>query len=117
MTPIGVVTSIPTDPPKTGAAAASFESTVGLALEFTGKASAGAGTLTLLRWFSGLPAPAWRPWKEDRPIVVDSARSGGFFSGVQVIGQYNSAHWLLLSEGGATIDDCYCAQADYKRLS
>lgn len=114
MKPIGVVTSIPTDPPTVGAAVDSFESTVGVALEFTGYASAGAGTLTLLRWFPSLSA--WRPWKEDRPIEVDSGLHGGFFSGVMIIGQYNSAHWLLWSEGGATIDSAHAAQADYKRL-
>jgi hypothetical protein len=47
-------------------------------LQITGEASAGAGSLYLLRWNATLEE--WRIYMEDRPIVVDSSALGGFFS-------------------------------------
>ncbi len=118
MKTIGVVTAIPAPgtKPGTGAAISSFHTTQSTALEITGKCSAGAGDLVLLRWHGDIGSSGeWRPWKQDRPITADAAATAGYFSGVYYLGTYLSNHWLILRPGGVTLTDCYAQDADYQR--
>ena len=47
-------------------------------LQITGDASAGSGSLYVLRWNADLAE--WRPYMEDKPIAVNSAALNGLFS-------------------------------------
>jgi len=76
---IAIKTSIPATAPAATSGAFSVSSIDSENwLQITGEASAGAGSLYLLRWNATLEE--WRIYMEDRPIVVDSSALGGFFS-------------------------------------
>ena len=68
-------------------------------LEITGKATAGSGSLYLLRWFDDLQE--FRPWREYHNISVDSAALGGYFSASYLIPQGNE--YFLLFDPAAAI--------------
>ena len=77
---IGIKTTIPATAPAATSGALTFSSIDPVNwLQVTGAASAGSGSLYLLRWNADLEE--WRPYQEDKPIAVDSATLGGFFSG------------------------------------
>lgn len=76
---IAIKTSIPVTAPAATSGAFSVSSIdTENWLQITGEASAGAGSLYLLRWNETLEA--WRVYMEDRPIAVDSSVLGGLFS-------------------------------------
>jgi len=114
MTPIGVVSTIPADPPGTGTAAQSFEMRGNNALEVSVKASVGSGDVVALRWFGDLAK--WLPWKPDRPLSPDVAKNSGYASGVYLFGVLSRAHFLLWNTVGAglTLSEAYAESADYR---
>lgn len=77
---IGIKTSIPATAPAATSGAVTFASIDPVNwLQVTGAASAGSGSLYLLRWNADLEE--WRPYMEGSPVAVDSSALGGFFSG------------------------------------
>ena len=76
---IGIKTSIPATAPAATSGAVTFNSIDPVNwLQVTGDASAGSGSLYLLRWVADLEE--WRPYMEGSPIAVDSSALGGLFS-------------------------------------
>jgi hypothetical protein len=76
---IAIKTSIPGTAPAATSGALTFSSIDPVNwLQITGEASAGSGSLYLLRWNADLEE--WRPYQEDKPIAVDSSTLGGLFS-------------------------------------
>ena len=100
---IGVVDSIPTDPPGVGAAALSFQAQQGNVLEITVKAAGVADELVLLRWMLPQTNAAtniiitgeWRRWREDAPVIIDATAQT--YSARYEHPQNDTNHWLLLS--------------------
>lgn len=77
---IGIKTTIPATAPAATSGAVTFSSIDPVNwLQVTGDASAGSGSLYVLRWNADLEE--WRPYQEDKPIAVDSSALGGLFSG------------------------------------
>ena len=77
---IGIKTTIPATALAATSGAVTFSSIDPVNwLQVTGAASAGSGSLYLLRWNADLEE--WRPYQEDKPIAVDSSKLGGLFSG------------------------------------
>ena len=96
-----IVVSIPaagTTPAQANALAVSALPNSGNTLEITGKATAGSGSLYLLRYFADLEE--WRPWREYHKITVDSSVLGGFFSASYLIPPGNE-YFLLLDPANA----------------
>lgn len=76
---IAIKTSIPvTAPAATSGALTFFTIEDENWLQITGDASAGSGSLYVLRWNADLSE--WRPYMEDKPIAVNSATLNGLFS-------------------------------------
>lgn len=77
---IGIKTSIPVTAPAATSGAVTFVSIDDENwLQISGDASAGAGSLYLLRWNADLAE--WRVYMEDKPMSVNSATFSGQFSG------------------------------------
>jgi len=77
---IGIKTTIPVTAPASTAGSLTFSSIDPVNwLQITGDASAGSGSLYLLRWNPDLAE--WRPYMQDKPIAVDSSALSGLFSG------------------------------------
>ena len=76
---IGIKTTIPATAPAATSGAVTFSSIDPVNwLQVTGDASAGSGSLYLLRWVADLEE--WRSYMEGSPIAVDSSALGGLFS-------------------------------------
>ena len=76
---IAIKTSIPSTAPAATSGALTFNSIDPVNwVQITGDASAGSGSLYVLRWNADLEE--WRPYQEDKPIAVDSSTLGGLFS-------------------------------------
>lgn len=115
MKPIGVVTTVPTDAPGTGAAAGSLAVKSCNLVELLGTVSAGAGSLKLLRWFPELGMSGqWRRWLPDRPLYADATADGGEFSGRYELGVISTTHLLLLNDNGLTVDEALAQGTDYR---
>ena len=77
---IGIKTSIPVTAPAATSGAVTFTSIDDENwLQISGDASAGSGSLYLLRWYPDLAE--WRVYMEDKPMSVNSATFSGQFSG------------------------------------
>ena len=77
---IGIKTSIPVTVPSATSGAVTFTSIDEENwLQISGDASAGSGSLYLLRWYPDLAE--WRVYMEDKPMSVNSATFSGQFSG------------------------------------
>lgn len=77
---IGIKTSIPVTAPAATSGAVTFTSIDEENwLQISGDASAGSGSLYLLRWYPDLAE--WRVYMEDKPMSVNSATFSGQFSG------------------------------------
>lgn len=77
---IGIKTSIPGTAPAATSGAVTFTSIDEENwLQISGDASAGSGSLYLLRWYPDLAE--WRVYMEDKPMAVNSATFSGQFSG------------------------------------
>lgn len=77
---IGIKTSIPGTAPAATSGAVTFTSIDEENwLQISGDASAGSGSLYLLRWYPDLAE--WRVYMEDKPMSVNSATFSGQFSG------------------------------------
>ena len=77
---IGIKTSIPVTAPAATSGAVTFSSIDDENwLQISGDASAGSGSLYLLRWYPDLAE--WRVYMEDKPMSVNSATFSGQFSG------------------------------------
>lgn len=77
---IGIKTSIPGTAPAATSGAVTFTSIDEENwLQISGDASAGSGSLYLLRWYPDLTE--WRVYMEDKPMSVNSATFSGQFSG------------------------------------
>lgn len=77
---IGIKTSIPVTAPAATSGAVTFVSIDDENwLQISGDASAGSGSLYLLRWYPDLAE--WRVYMEDKPMSVNSATFSGQFSG------------------------------------
>ena len=76
---IAIKTSIPATAPAATSGALTFSTIEDENwIQITGDASAGSGSLYVLRWNADLAE--WRPYMEDKPIAVDSAVLNGLFS-------------------------------------
>jgi len=76
---IAIKTSIPVTAPAATSGALTFITIEDENwLQITGDASAGSGSLYVLRWNADLAE--WRPYMEDKPIAVNSATLNGLFS-------------------------------------
>ena len=76
---IAIKTSIPATAPAATSGALTFITIEDENwLQITGDASAGSGSLYVLRWNADLAE--WRPYMEDKPIAVNSATLNGLFS-------------------------------------
>lgn len=76
---IAIKTSIPATAPAATSGALTFSTIEDENwLQITGDASAGSGSLYVLRWNADLAE--WRPYMEDKPIAVNSATLNGLFS-------------------------------------
>jgi hypothetical protein len=76
---IAIKTSIPATAPAATSGALTFSTIEDENwLQITGDASAGSGSLYVLRWNADLAE--WRPYMEDKPIAVDSTVLNGLFS-------------------------------------
>lgn len=77
---IGIKTTIPGTAPAATSGAVTFTSIDEENwLQISGDASAGSGSLYLLRWYPDLAE--WRVYMEDKPMSVNSATFSGQFSG------------------------------------
>jgi hypothetical protein len=77
---IGIKTTIPATAPAATSGAVTFTSIDDENwLQISGDASAGSGSLYLLRWYPDLAE--WRVYMEDKPMSVNSATFSGQFSG------------------------------------
>lgn len=70
-------------------------------VEVKGRATAGAGKLYLLRWYPVLDAML--PWREDRPIEVDSAVLSGHFSALYRLPVNAGPEYLLLFDPASAV--------------
>lgn len=77
--PIAIKTTIPATAPAATSGALTFSTIEDENwLQITGDASAGSGSLYLLRWNATLAV--WHPYMGDKPIAVDSTAFSGLFS-------------------------------------
>ena len=77
--PIAIKTTIPATAPAATSGVLTFSTIEDENwLQITGDASAGSGSLYLLRWNATLSV--WHPYMGDKPIAVDSAAFSGLFS-------------------------------------
>ena len=78
------------------------------AVQLVAKASAGAGTLTLLRHDGALTK--WIPWGADSDegsATIDSTKIEGWAHGRWATGSYTPGFYAILALGGPTIAEAY----------
>lgn len=114
MKPIGVVTSVPTDPPGTGTAASSLRVSSATAVEIQGLVSAGTGSLKLLRWRPTIGSGTWCRYLPDRPLAAASGSHGGEFSGRYELGVCGPVDLLLLNDTSLTVTRAHAEGVDYR---
>lgn len=107
MQTLPVVSTIPTGRPDVAASDPGYQAALRVenagndnnALEIVGKATAGAGSAVLLRWFSDL-SPGWRRWKPDKAMAFDAAVYGGEFSATYRTPVTAVSYWVLYVPAG-----------------
>lgn len=77
--------------------------TLGEALEIFAKASAGAGTLTLLKWIPEANAGAGRWYPYQNPVPIDAAVNNGQTHARWIIDLDYPAYWQLLATASGMV--------------
>lgn len=78
------------------------------AVQAAAKASAGSGTLTLLRYNGALTK--WMPWGADSDegsATIDSTKIEGWAHGRWTTGSFTPGFYAILALGGPTISEAY----------